>query len=291
MSRLFNVALVGLLLVAGACKKSGAPAATTSFDTTAGRATLLHPEAQIAVGVRAATLMASPLVKDNPMVKKALAEMPIPCGIDPTTAIEEVLVGVSSVEASDPDVSLVITGLSLETITACAASPEAQGKVVIDGNYVTIGQGDDVQIAYYVTPTTMITVRKGDASMDKAGLAALVAAHQGPAGIVGQLLGQAKFDASAWIIADGALTKSPEVVSFIGFANVTDKIEMAMSGNFTTEEAAKKAGSELDGAKGMIGAFATVSSQQTAKELNISVSMTKAQIDGLMALAGMAGDN
>ena len=107
---------------------------------------------------------------------------------------------------------------------------------------------------------------------------------------MGQLLGQAKLDASAWFIADGALTKSPEVVSFVGFAQVTDKLELAVSGRFANEEAAKKAGSELDGAKGMIGAFATVSSQQTAQDLNVTVSMTKAQIDGLMALAGMAGN-
>ncbi len=116
---------------------------------------------------------------------KELAEFKSKCGFDPLEKLTGVLMGGQLGMGDLGDATMFVRGFEKGPLIDClkkmaAEKPEEGKSVVVDGDYVELSEGGEASLrALFVDDKTLLIIKQGDGTADKAALTAAAAAKDG----------------------------------------------------------------------------------------------------------------
>lgn len=225
------------------------------------------------------------------------------CGFDPVPKLQRVVAG----GAGRGDATAVIDGLGKAEVVSCmqkaAAAPPAGTTITVDGDFMTVVQGDDALAMQFLDDDTAVIARRGDRAPDKAAMATILAAKDGD-GLTGsqpfmEMVRQVDTGDTIWFVVNG---QAPSVKSMgRGFVNfvaawgdiaVGAGLDIETSVRFDSDATAKQTAEVVEGQvakmkkslmKDMLG---DVTVKQAGRDVRFHVVQSREQLEKLVDFAG-----
>lgn len=225
------------------------------------------------------------------------------CGFDPVPKLQRVIAG----GAGRGDATAVVDGLGKAEVVACmqkaAAAPPPDTTITVDGDFMTVVQGDNALAMQFLDDDTAVIARRGDRAPDKAAMAAILAAKDGD-GLTGsqpfmEMVRQVDTGDTIWFVVNG---QAPSVksmgrgfVSFVaawGDIAVGAGLDIETSVRFDSDATAKQTAEVVEGQvakmkkslmKDMLG---DVTVKHTGRDVRFHVVQSRDQLEKLVDFAG-----